>query len=137
MKFVRETREGTDFLRLCDNDGGYHYNLGYYSINRWVDDNRIVLGRSKELYQWAGAEVVLVDLKAETETVIITDSNSSESLVFGELVYYMRGLDLICYSIASGEKKVVMAGAEHGADENIRPAFPQDRKSTRLNSSHA
>ena len=124
MKFVRETREGTDFLRLCDDEGGYHYNLGYYSINRWVDDERIVLARSKEMYEWKGAELVLVDLKNETETVIINDNNSGECLVYGDLVYYMRGLDLVCYSISTGEKKVVMVGAEHGADENIRPAFP-------------
>jgi hypothetical protein len=31
MRFLRETREGTSFLRLCDDrqEGGYHYNLGY------------------------------------------------------------------------------------------------------------
>lgn len=124
MKFVRETREGTRFLRLCDDEGGYHYNHGYYSINRWVDDDRIVLARSKELYQWEGAEIVLVDLKNETETVIINDNNSGECLVFGDLVYYMRGLDLVCYTISTGEKSIVMEGAVHGGNDDIRPCFP-------------
>jgi Tol biopolymer transport system component len=124
MKIERLTREGTSFIRLCDEEGTYHYNLGYYSINRWVDDQRLVLGRSKNMYGWNGAEIVLVDLANETETVIITDSNSTESLVFGDLVYYMRGLDLVCYSISTAETRVVMDGEAHGASENVRPAFP-------------
>ena len=124
MKFVRETREGTRFLRLCDEEGGYHYNHGYYSMNRWVDDEHLVLSRSKELYQWEGAELVLVDLKRETETLIIDDANRAEYVVFGDLVYYMRGVDLMRYTISTGEKTLVWEGEPHGAKEGHRPGLP-------------
>lgn len=124
MRFLRETREGTSFLRLCDEEGGYHYDHGYYSMNRWVDDEHIVLGRSKDMYQWDGAEIVLVDLKNETETVIIDDADRAACVVYGDLVYYMRGVDLMRYTISTGERALVWEGEPYGAKEGQHPCVP-------------
>ena len=127
MKFLRETREGTSFIRLCDDEGGYHYTQNYYTQNNWIDDDRLLLARSREFYGWEkGAEVVLVDLKNETETLLIDDANKSiwSVIVYGENVYYMRGADLVHIDLTTGARRTVWQGEQHGATVDLPPQMP-------------
>ncbi len=97
MKFLTEQRDGISVLYLTDDV--YHYSFGYYSANKWVDANRIVLVRSTEPELKAfsrHAQLVLVDLAAQTET-LLTDLPPSPPRAFGSGYiegYVVNGCDL-------------------------------------------
>ena len=116
MKFVREEREGVRMLRLCDEE--YNYSEGYYAANNWLDDDHILLARTKNGLDFSHAEYVLVDLKKETETVVITDyeghrQNTQGYVLNGEL-YFFAGRDLVAHDLLSGERRTVLSDERAG-----------------------
>ena len=89
MKIVRETVGNIPLVRIADDT--YHYTFGYYATNNWLDEHRLVLFRGTEVgYDKdfsATAEAVLVDIEAETETVL---GKFFPQVVYGRLLYATR-----------------------------------------------
>ena len=89
MKIVRETVNGIPLIRIADDT--YHYAFDYYTTNKWLDEHRLVLSRSTHLLNgsfFSTCDVVLIDLEAETETVLIP--NAIVRVVYGSKVYAIR-----------------------------------------------
>lgn len=111
MKFVREEREGVRMLRLCDDE--YNYSEGYYAANNWLDDDHILLARTKDGLDFSHAEYVLVDLKNETETVLITDyqghRQNTQGYVKDGVLYFFVGRDLVAQNLMTGERRTVLS----------------------------
>jgi hypothetical protein len=118
MKFVRVSREGTDFIRLCDDE--YNYSHGYYAANNWLDDDHILLARTaikgsdrtRVGYDFSRAEYVLVDLKNETETVVISDYEehpaNTQGYLYGSEFYFFAGRDLVAHDLLTGARRTVL-----------------------------
>lgn len=96
-------------------DGEYHYSSGYYTMNKWIDNDNIVIARSKD--QTIGVrenpmddtiELVKVSLKDNKITVLCDDAlNFAEHVVHGSKVYYSTGTELKFIDINSGESGVI------------------------------
>lgn len=133
MKFIRETREGTSLLRLCDDE--YNYSQGYYAANNWLDEDHIFLARSKGIHEGASssgfdfshAEYVLVDLKNETETLVLTDYEGhpmhTQGTIHGSEFFYFVGRDLMAHDLVTGARRVVMRGDEADMGEIVPNEF--------------
>ena len=131
MKFIRKTREGTELIRLCDDE--YNYSQGYYAANNWLDDDHIFLARSKGIHEgvsssgfdFSRAEYVLVDLKNETETVVLTDYEghvmNTQGTIFGSEFFYFVGTNLVAHDLRTGARRVVLRGETAGIIEGHVP----------------
>lgn len=105
MTITREITNGIPLTRIADET--YHYSFGYYTTNNWLDEHRLVLCRNSHLAHsdrafFATCDVVLIDMAAETETVLLT--NATVMMVFGSKVYAVRRDDdmhtLVCLDTA-------------------------------------
>ena len=100
---------------LTIGDGEYHYSSGYYTMNKWIDNDNVVIARSKN--QTIGVkpnpfedtvELVKVSLKDNKITVLCDDvMNFAQHVVYGSKVYYSTGYELKSVDIDSGEIKVI------------------------------
>ncbi len=115
MNFTIQNGLNCQYLQLSDPE--YHYSFGYYSNNSWVDDHRIVMYRFKSPDPAKPAEtlqesksVVLVDLNAQTETVL-PGPDSGNYVVHGTKLYYiMDSSVLYCMDVDSGETREICRG---------------------------
>ena len=125
MKFIHEEREGVRMLRLCDEE--YNYSEGYYAANNWLDDDHILLARTKAGLDFSHAEYVLVDLKKETETVVITDyeghRQNTQGYVLGGELYFFAGRDLVAHDLLSGERRTVLSDERAGFGKLLPDGF--------------
>ena len=131
MKFERITREGTSFLRLCDDE--YNYSQGYYAACNWLDEDHILLARTKGIdfeharngFDFSHADYVLVDLKNETETVLIRDYvghvQNTQGLIYGGEFFFFVGRDFIAQKLLTGERRVVLDGERAGISADHVP----------------
>ena len=115
MNFTIQNGLNCQYLQLSDPE--YHYTFGYYSNNSWVDDHRIVMYRFKSPDPAKPAEtlpesksVVLVDLNAQTETVL-QGPDSNNYVVHGTKLYYMIDSSVLyCMDVDSGETREICRG---------------------------
>ena len=88
-------------------DDRYHYTSGYYTDNRWLDDDTLIIARSKfpdKEYN----ELVRVSLKDESIELICDDVKGwSSHVVWKDLVYYTDGQEIRVIDTKTNEKKVI------------------------------
>lgn len=80
-------------------DKGYNYSCGYYSQNCWVDDDRLVLLRYRNLPKeefYGGEDLLLVNLTDNTERVLVHQEKSISHIVYGTTLYYVEDDYLLC-----------------------------------------
>lgn len=96
-------------------DDQYHYSSGYYTMNKWMDDDNVVIARSKN--QTIGVktnpyedtvEIVKYTLSTHEISVLCDDSLSfAEHVVHGSKVYYSNGKALKMIDTATGHTEVL------------------------------
>ena len=64
-------RDENGFLTILDDE--YHYSAGYYTMNKWLDNERIVLIRSKD--PTIGVEWYHNPVKCELVEVSLKEKN--------------------------------------------------------------
>jgi hypothetical protein len=84
-------------------DDKYHYSSGYYTVNKWIDRENVVLARSEK--QTIGAsdnprddktELVRCNVFTGEKEVLCNDVMAyQEYLVYKNLLYYVNGKQLI------------------------------------------
>lgn len=102
MKIINEIKDGLPIKRIADEKYGYSY--GYYSANKWVDNNRLVLVRGigttlSEFNKYA--QLVLIDIEKQTEELLLTFNERTEKsigaghgegyVVHNNDIYYIDG----------------------------------------------
>ena len=83
MKIEKLKVDGAEVSVITDSI--YHYSFGYFTANKWIDENRIVLirGKSYELDEFnRTAELVLADINNGKEELLYT-FNSAKPLKIG------------------------------------------------------
>ena len=137
MKFVRVSREGTDFICLCDDE--YNYSQGYYAANNWLDDDHILLARTNKTdfertragFDFSHAEYVLVDLKNETETLVISDYEghpaNTQGYIHGSEFYFFAGRDLVAHDLVTGKRRTVLADERAHFSDKLPSEFCMTR----------
>ena len=106
-------------------DGEYHYSSGYYTMNKWVDNDTVVIARSKN--QTIGVrqnpfedktEQVKVSLKDNKMTLLTNDAlNFAEHVVHGNMVYYSDGYKLHSIDLKTGENKIIYENEYYRGEE--------------------
>lgn len=96
-------------------DDKYHYSSGYYTVNKWIDKENVVLARSEK--QTIGAADVPRDDKTELvkcnvytgeKEVLCNDVMAyQEYLVYKNLLYYVDGERLIRINLDTKEREVI------------------------------
>ena len=106
-------RDENGFLTISDEE--YHYSAGYYTMNKWLDNERIVLIRSKDptigvdwYHNPVKCELVVVSLKEKTIKVICEDETNFENyVVSNNKIYYSNRTSIIEVDITTGIKRVI------------------------------
>ncbi len=107
MKILEKTENGITFKTVYDK--GYHYSYGYYSNNTWLDDDRIVLAKSKKLYDMENAKLVVINFADGSETDLkVRVNNYHAYVVNGKKVYYVFKNNLFCLDTESGKKEKLL-----------------------------
>ena len=100
-------------------DADYHYTSGYYTANKWLDSDTIVLARSKN--QTIGVrenpfadavELVKVSLRDGSKTVLCGDVLHFSYVVWRDQIYYSNGYALKKIDAASGTITTVYENAQ-------------------------
>ena len=113
MSFSVEKNNTKPFLRVCESE--YDYSCGYYSQNCWVDDDRLVLVKSKRNINsdFKELEYVLIDVINKTEKFLVRvtrslNSGDSNNVVYGNLLYYVSDDHILCsINVDTLEKKEI------------------------------
>lgn len=110
MSIFMETNNLNEFLRIYKQE--YIYSCGYYSQNCWVDNDRLILSRRRNLSKdnfFGGTDLILVDTKRKSEKVICSDNSYGVNhIVFGNTLYYVKEGNRLCsIDIDTLEKKTV------------------------------
>jgi len=106
-------------------DSEYHYSSGYYTMNKWVDNDTLILARSKNATIGVrenpfedAVEVVMYSFKDNSVKVLCNDAmNFASHVVWGRKVYYTDGIRLKRIDIDSGKIDVVYENKEYREDE--------------------
>lgn len=100
-------------------DGQYHYTAGYYTTNKWLDSDTIVLARSKNqtigvcANPFADAvELVKVSLRDGSKTVLCDDVLHFSYAVWQDKIYYSNGYALKEIDTASGNVRTIYENEE-------------------------
>ena len=110
----------TEKIVTIQNDG-YHYTSGYYTDNRWLDDDTLIIMRSK-FPDKDFTEMVKYSLKDGSIEVLCDDASGfSNHVVWKNLVYYSDGKTIRVIDTKTNEKKVVY---ERLADDPERLQMP-------------
>ena len=117
-------------------DDKYHYSSGYYTVNKWIDRENVVLARSEK--QTIGAsdnpkddktELVRCNVFTGEKEVLCNDVMAyQEYLVYKNLLYYVNGKQLIRINLDTKDKKVIFE-----KDGICCPHITNDGKVIRLN----
>ncbi len=86
---------------------GYHYSAGYYTTNKWIDNDTVVLARSHDRRIVTTADVVelvALSLKDGSMKVLCNDVwDFADYVVHGSTVYYTDGQSLKSVDAQTGE----------------------------------
>ena len=116
MGFFVEKTNKNDYMRIFES--GYSYTCGYYSQNCWVDDDRLVLARTlvqNENEPIGGIELVLVDLTAKTEKILVQKKGIQHiaHIVFKDTLYYVEDDMILCsVNVDTLERKEIYKSKE-------------------------
>lgn len=106
----------------------YHYTAGYYTTNKWLNENTIVAARSVEekmISYYAPVELVKICLSTGETTVLCNDAAGYECFgVYGNNVYYTDGKRLMLLDAFEGEKQVLMDLSAEADDKTKRLTMP-------------
>lgn len=121
MGFSIQKTNIKDYLLFTEQNS--FYSCGYYSQNCWVDDNRLVLSRTKKSSDKESSvtDFILVDLNDKTEKVLLSYEGASNTahVVFKNTLYYVEDAMLLCsLDVDTLERKEIY----RAKDEPIR--FP-------------
>lgn len=109
-------------------DSTYHYAAGYYTTNKWLDNDTIVIARSEcpEMFSYsAPVELVKVCLSTKEITLLCSDAAGHECFgVHGKNVYYTDGKRLILLDSFSGEKLVLLDLSSTADGKDYRLTMP-------------
>ncbi|MBR6509056.1 MAG: hypothetical protein IKT38_00425 [Clostridia bacterium] len=110
MSISVETKNIKEFTRVYQAE--YIYSCGYYSQNCWVDDNRLILTRMRNLPKdkfCGGTDLVLVDVENKTEKVIFSQELMGISyVVHKNIVYFVKTKNQLCsIDVETLEEKIL------------------------------
>jgi len=107
---------------ILGNDG-YNYTAGYFTSNKWINSNKIVLARSQLSdigQQSREAQLVVLELDTMAVKLICEDlSEWGNYTVFGSRIYYLTKNELKLYDTENGETEILyktdreIAGSPH------------------------
>ena len=113
-------------------DEKYHYTSGYYSENKWLDNDTVILARCEDEKigdseeGWdpdKKVELVKVSLENGTVEVIDNDINDAEFLVYGNYIYLSCPVGLKRYNLETNCSELIYKcdyfRGENGAEKNI------------------
>ena len=83
----------------------YSYTSGYFTANKWVDSDTIILGRAKK-NENKEMEIVKYSVSSN-EMTVLDDSGSSDWVVFGDKVYSNNGFTISEIDVQTKEKKII------------------------------
>ncbi|MBQ9070474.1 MAG: hypothetical protein IJY23_03915 [Clostridia bacterium] len=95
---------------------GYHYTVGYFTANKWLDSNNLVAARSK--YRDIGQEkrgVELVKISISDKKITVISDNLSEwgnYVVFESKVYYLTENEIRVFDFCDKSDKILYKSAE-------------------------
>ena len=97
--FSLEQNNSNGFIRLSEPD--FNYSCGYYAQNCWVDDDRLILCRYRNLPDsefYGGTDLLLVDLKNKTERILVSNEGkrSISYIVYKNKIYYADKRKTLC-----------------------------------------
>lgn len=93
-------------FEISDNE--YYYTAGYYTANKWIDNNTIVVSRSKHplIERSSGEKVELVKISLDTgEMTVLCDDviGSAAYVVHKNIVYYSAGKEIKTINTLNGD----------------------------------
>lgn len=123
-----------DTFEISDNE--YHYTTGYYTANKWIDNDTIVASRSKSQQvvrsEGQAVELVKISLSTGEKTVLCNDATSYIShVVHGNSVYYTTGKEIKKIDTNTGKISVVYEDILFKETENpnlFEPEITNDGK---------
>lgn len=123
-----------DYLWISDDE--YHYTSSYYTDNRWLDNDTVIVARSKEQEISKDVELVKFSLKDMSKEVICKNVyNFTQYVVHDGKIYYIEADkgNLMVTDAKTKETKLVWENKyvltengviENGDGEIVRPAMP-------------
>lgn len=110
-------------------DEKYNYTAGYYTSNKWIDNNTIVLARSENpAISGKEAPVELVKISLETgEKTVLCDNVSGFTgfVVHGKFLYYTTGKEIRRVDTETGENNLIYKDSFFADDDSIRFCMPE------------
>jgi len=109
---------------LWISDGEYYYLTGYYTMNKWIDNDTVVITRSKNKKIGVNSpkdvcELVKVNLKDNSMRVLCDDVlDFAQHVVHENNVYYSTGKELKGIDVKSGKTEVLYRNEFYADDEN-------------------
>lgn len=96
-------------------DDKFHYTCGYYTTNKWIGNDKLVIVRSTEQSIGNGnpkkgdtVELVLYTISTGKIKVLTNDMKSFEDyVVYGNYVYYSNGKQIIRLNVDNLEKEII------------------------------
>jgi len=118
----------TKFEWIHDTD--YQYTSSYFTHNKWIDENTLVLARTASSTVGAGdysserCELVCVCLKDGTKTVLTDDCNGPFFLAHNNIIYYTAWDCLKTVNTIDGEIRVLFENPFYPGKETARLVHP-------------
>lgn len=117
----------TDHIVTIPNDG-YHYTSGYYTDNRWLDNDTLILMRSKSPDKDYN-EMVKYSLKDGSIELLCDDAYGySNHVVWNDLIYYSDSKKITVLDTKTNEKKVVYERLPDDPERLQMPSITKDGK---------
>ena len=81
---------------------GYNYTCGYFTANKWLCDDRLVLARSKDREISRNSELVIYNIGSSEFEVITTSLNSwLDYVIYENRIYYLAENELRLFNVAT------------------------------------
>ncbi len=111
-------------------DENYHYTSGYYSQNKWIDNDTVVLARAtdekignNDKSRSYKIEIVKASLSGGDVEIICDDVIGSDCVVYGDYIYFTTSEGLNRYDLKSKETVLIYKNeyrrGENGIEKNV------------------
>ena len=121
--------KATKLLEITDDE--YHYTAGYYTTNKWIDNDSFVAARSKKPHMLLSVcdeptELVKITLSTGEKKVLCNDSIGFVSyVVYKNLVYYSTGSEMKKINTDTGVITTLYKETEYTADKKTIMEMPE------------
>jgi len=117
-----------EYKWITDNE--YHYCSGYYTTNKWIGNDKVVIMRSKDAVKGMNSEsegyaseLVLVSLDDGTKKVLANDIYMFEDfVVYEDKVYYSNIYELKEIDVNTGKIRVVYRNEYYVGEKSLKIA---------------